>query len=79
MSKAVPQGTALLFGNIAKELIEAFAKCTTQRSKLNVGYKALPGFYALYRILVNIETDELKSIGKLTLRYFQRFAKCYFR
>ncbi len=56
-----PKDEGLFF----KQNIKADRKHIGKCDKLDVGHKAFARFYALNGVLVDIETEELKPVGKL--------------
>lgn len=59
----------------SQQLGIASSEHTAQCAKLNIGHEALPGFYPLYRIFVDVKPDKLELVRQLTLRDVQLFSE----
>ena len=60
-----------------KEIMDCHIKTFSNSQYFDIGYKPLTWFYALDRIFVNVQTNDLQSVWKLSLWDFKRFAEFF--
>ena len=58
-----------------QQILNIYIQYTCKSIKLNIRYEPLSAFYSLNCVFINVNTDKLKSVCKLALRYFHLFTQ----